>query len=142
MKKLLLLMIFFLNTLSYAYINLYPLKFEKDITNGAAQQFVLYNRTTKERKYRVYVEKVEGKRSMAEWVEVYPKSILLEALEEDVIKIFVKAPEGTPEGEYQANLVIKEVALPVIKQDKEERKKKARIMTMVKLRLKGKVNYE
>lgn len=142
MKRIIVLMIFLLNNLTYAYINLYPLKFDKDITYGANEKFVLYNRTTKTRKYRIYVEEVEGKKSMADWLEVYPKSISIDALKEDEIRVYVIAPKGTPEGEYQAKLVIKEVGLPIVKQEKEERKKKTRIMTMVKLRLKGRVAYD
>lgn len=142
MKRVILLLVFLLSSISYSYINLYPLEFEKDITHGAGERFVLYNRTTKPRKYRVYVEEVAGKKSMADWIEVYPKSISIDPLKEEEIRVYVSSPANTPQGEYQANLVIKEVALPITQQEKEEQKKKTRVMTMVKLRLKGRVSYE
>lgn len=141
MKKIVLIF-FILKSLTFGYINLYPLKFEKDITYGAGEEFVLYNRTTEPRKYRVYVESVEGKKSMADWIEVYPRSILINPLKEKNIKIYVEAPQGSKEGEYQANLVIKEISLPITLQDKEELEKKTKILTMVKLRLKGRVAYD
>lgn len=79
---------------------------------------------------------------MADWVEVYPKSVTLTPLKEDTLRLYVQAPKGTPEGEYQANLVIKEISLPLPEADKEDREKKTKILTMVKLRLKGIVDYE
>lgn len=142
MKKLIAVVMLLISSISYAYINLYPLEFNKDITHGAGEDFTLYNRSTKTRKYRVYVEEVEGKNSMTDWIEIYPKSISLSPLKEKTVKIYVTTPADVPEGEYQANLVLKEVALPITQQDKEEQKKKTRVMTMVKLRLKGRVNYE
>lgn len=142
MKKLIAVVMLLISSISYAYINLYPLEFNKDITHGAGEDFTLYNRSTKTRKYRVYVEEVEGKNSMTDWIEIYPKSISLSPLKEKTVKIYVTTPADAPEGEYQANLVLKEVALPITQQDKEEQKKKTRVMTMVKLRLKGRINYE
>lgn len=142
MKKIVLIIFLILKSLTFGYINLYPLEFNKDITYGAGEEFTLYNRTTEPRKYRVYVESVEGKKSMADWIEVYPRSILINPLKEKNIKIYVEAPQGSKEGEYQANLVIKEISLPIILQDKEELEKKTKILTMVKLRLKGRVAYD
>ena len=142
MKKFIIVLFLILKSLTFGYINLYPLEFNKDITHGAGEEFVLYNRTTEPRKYRVYVESVDGKESMADWVEVYPRSILINPLKEKNIKIYVKAPQGSKEGEYQANLVIKEISLPITLQNEKELEKKTKIMTMVKLRLKGRVIYD
>lgn len=142
MKKSIIIIFLILNSLAFGYINLYPLEFKKDITYGAGEVFVLYNRTTKPRKYRIYVEDVKGKESMADWVEVYPRSILLNPLKEENLKIYIQAPSGSKEGEYQANLVIKEVSLPLTLQDEEELKRKTKVMTMVKLKLKGRVTYD
>lgn len=142
MKRIVFLLFLILKSLTFGYINLYPLEFEKNITYGAGEEFVLYNRTTEPRKYRVYIESVEGKESMADWVQVYPRSVSIDPLKEKSVKIYVEAPKGTKEGEYQANLVIKEISFPVTLQDEEELKKKTRILTMVKLRLKGRVAYD
>lgn len=142
MKKIVFSLFLLINSICFSYINLYPLKFEKNIAHGAGEEFTLYNRTTKTVKYRVYIEEVEGKKSMADWVEVYPKSVTLTPLKEDTLRLYVQAPKGTPEGEYQANLVIKEISLPLPEADKEDREKKTKILTMVKLRLKGIVDYE
>ncbi|MCI6152130.1 MAG: hypothetical protein MR673_03260 [Fusobacterium perfoetens] len=139
-KKIILF--FIINTISFAYINLYPLEFNKNITKGAFQEFVLYNRSTKPVRYRIYIEEVPNRNSMKDWIEVYPKSITLNSLEEDSIRVYVQSPEGTKEGIYEANLVIKEISLPQPKLTEEEKNKKHNILTMVKLRLKGSVKYE
>ena len=75
---------------------------------------------------------------MEKWVQIYPRSITLEPLEEKKIQVYVEAPKEAPVGKYQANLVLKEVGLPVIEKDKEDNKKH-NVLTMVKIRLKGNV---
>lgn len=137
MKKIVLVLNMIFSVTLFAYINIYPVKFEKNITSGAYEEFTLYNRTSKPRRYRVYIEEVENaKNSMAEWIEIYPKSIALKPLQEEKLQLEVKPPEGVEKGEYIANLIIKEVAIPSV-EEKEE--KKNRVFTMIRMRLKGKV---
>lgn len=130
MKKIVFLVILF-SKISLGYINIYPTKFNKDITNGATQVFKLYNRTDEERKYRIYIEGGE-KNTMSQWIEVYPQSISLKPLEEDEIRIAITPPSTIPKGEYRAKLVIKEVEVP-----KQKKEKKVRLMTIFKLNMKG-----
>lgn len=136
MKKIIFLLVLIINSVSFSYINIYPVKFEKDITKGGFEEYTLYNRTKKIRKYRIYIEEVPEGKGMEKWVEVYPRSITLEPLEEKSVQVYVEAPKDVAEGKYQANLVLKEVGLPATMRD-EENKKKHNVLTMVKIRLKG-----
>lgn len=116
---------------AFSYINIYPTKFNKDITNGSKESFRLYNRTPKTVKYRVYIE--EGQPTdMSKWIEIYPKSILLKPLEEKEIKIFINPPTDSKDGIYKAKLVVKQVALPgkIINN-------KTNFMTLFKLNMTG-----
>lgn len=139
MKKIVMILILIINSISYSYINIYPIKFEKDITEGAYEEFTLYNRSNKVRRYRIYVEDVEGRNSMKDWIEVYPKSISIKSLEEKNVKIFIEAPENIKNGIYESNFVVKEILPPTTELTNEEKNKKTNILTMVKLRLKGKI---
>lgn len=130
MKKIVFL-IFLFSKISFGYINIYPMEFNKDISNGTTQSFKLYNRTEEERKYRIYIEAGE-KNSMSQWIEVYPQSISLKPLEEDEIRIAITPPSTISKGEYRAKLVIKEVEVP-----KQKKEKKVRLMTIFKLNMKG-----
>lgn len=138
MKKILLILNMIISFSSFAYINLYPTKFEKNITNGAYEEFVLYNRTTQPKKYRLFIEDIGDKKDMSKWIQLYPKSILLKPLEEKSVKLYVKAPKNTTKGVYSSNLVIKEIAIPNL----NNKKNKTNVLTMVKLKLKGIVNHE
>lgn len=98
---------FFIGSLVYGYINIYPVSFEKEIDRGAFEEFVLYNKTNRIKKYRIFVEKSEEKNSMSEWIEIYPESITLNPAEEKSFKILVRAPKGSSKGEYKAKLVVR-----------------------------------
>ena len=127
-----------MNLKSYGYINIYPTKFEKNIKNEVYEEFTLYNRTKRNIKYRVYLEDVKDKKSMSKWIAVYPKSLELRPLEEKTIKLSVNAPKEIEVGEYHSNLVIKEIE--TVKKEKTDNindEEKVKIMTMVKMRLKG-----
>lgn len=137
MKILMLVFIIFSN-ISYSYINIYPTKFEKDITNGANESFKLYNRSGKTIKYRVYFEKGE-KNDMSQWGEIYPNSIALNPLEEKEIRVSIRPPKFTSKGVYKAKMIVKEVGVP-----KKERDKKVNFFTLFKLNMTGYIgeNYE
>lgn len=128
---------FFIGSIVYGYINIYPISFEKEINKGAFEEFVLYNKTNKTKRYRIFVEKGEDKNSMAEWIEIYPKSIILSPAEEKSFKMLVRAPEGSSKGEYKAKLVIKEVSQPTPLMTQQERERKQKFLTMLKINLKG-----
>lgn len=100
----------------YAYINVEPLYFDKEIDGqGGYKVYTLTNSTNKTLRYRVYSEKISEKNDMSQWMDFYPKSITLKSGESKKIKLLVIAPEGTEKGEYIANLGIKEIPIPLLK---------------------------
>ena len=117
LKILLLVCIFTISQLSFGYVNIYPMKFDKNIDgNEGYETYYLYNPTEKTVRYRIYTDKVEDDiNDMSKWIEVYPKSITLKPNEEKEIKIQAKAPSETKSGEYTAVLGIKEIPLPETK---------------------------
>lgn len=133
MRKLFILMLLLiLSAVSFSYINIYPIEFEKNIKEEAYETFKLYNSTKKPVRYRVYIEENDSKNSMSNWCEVYPKSITVNPLQEGEIKFSVKAPEGTEAGKYRAKLIVKEVDIP-----SKEKTEKKKVMTMLKMNLVG-----
>lgn len=134
--KYIVFLIFLYSKIVFAYINIYPTEFKKNITKGATESFKLYNRTNDEIRYRIYVEEGE-KNDMSQWIEIYPKSISLKPLEEEELRLAVNPPVSTPDGEYRATLVIKEVEVP-----KKIREDKVKLMTILKLKMKGYVGEE
>lgn len=131
MKGIYVILIFLLSTTIFGYINIYPIEFDKDISNGATERFKLYNRTDNEVKYRIYIEKSKEK-DMSQWIEVYPQSISLKPLEEKELRLSVTPEPNAQPGEYKAKLVIKEVVVPNKKDSK-----KIKMMTLFKLNMKG-----
>lgn len=125
------LLIFF--QMSYAYINIYPVKFEKDITKGASENFKLYNRTDKPVRYRIYMERVkDDSKDMYEWTEIYPKSLSLRPLEEKEVRVLITPKKDAKVGEYKGRLVVKEIGNPGVRSGK-----KVDFMTMFILNMKG-----
>ncbi|MEG0235841.1 MAG: hypothetical protein RR523_04780 [Cetobacterium sp.] len=120
MKKLIVFFIFcLLEVSSKAYINIYPLKFDKRIDKGGeVQEFVLTNITDKEQRYRVYVENDNKGNDMSKWSEIYPENITLKPGDQKKVLFFVKSPPNTKNGEYTAILGIKELEVPKSKKDK------------------------
>lgn len=115
----------------FSYINIYPTKFEKNIENGVGEVFKLYNRTETQIKYRIYLEK--GKESdMSEWIEVYPRSIILNPTEEKEIKIFITPPTVAKKGLYKAKLIVKQV-----EGIQKTKNNKVNFMTLFKLNMTG-----
>lgn len=131
MKRLFVLLIIF-SKLTYSYINIYPTKFEKDVTKGANETFKLYNRSDKEVRYRIYLEENNKENDMSKWSEIYPSSLKLSPLEEKEIRLFIKPPKNTPKGKYKTKLVIKQVGIP-----KEKNKSKINFFTIFKLNMIG-----
>lgn len=129
--KILIFIIF--SKITFSYINIYPSKFEKNITNGAKESFKLYNRTEKQVKYRIYLE--EGKENdMSNWIEIYPRSITLKPLEEKEIRLLINTPKNAKLGKYKAKLIIKEIEVPG-----KKKKEKVNFMTRLKLNMVGNI---
>lgn len=99
----------------YGYINVDPLYFDKRIDGvGGYKEYTLTNSTNKTLRYRVYSEKISNQNDMSSWIDFYPKSITLKKGESKKIKVLITAPVGTKEGEYIANLGIKEIPIPLL----------------------------
>lgn len=139
MRYFIVLYFFIMNCIAYSYINIIPTSFEKNITKGATEDFYLSNRTDMVKKYRIYTEDIPDKKSMTDWVEVYPKSIQLKPWEQKLVKVYVEAPKNAPTGDYYSTIVFKEVDIPKIRNTNKDTGKPYKIMTMLKLRIKGEV---
>lgn len=133
-KKVIILLLIFinLNRNIYTYINIYPIKFDKDISRDVSEEFFLYNRTKENKKYRIYLENNENN-EFNNLIEIYPKSILLKPLEEKSFKVYIKASKEFSEGVYSTNLIVKEIEDIKIKQNK------TRVFTKLKIKLIGRL---
>lgn len=135
MKKIILLLLFIcFNSYIFPYINIYPVKFDKNISSDVEEEFFLYNRTKGNKKYRIYLENSEDS-EFANWIEIYPKSILLKPLEEKSFKIYIKIPSNAEKGIYTTNLIVKEVESV----EKNRDNKKTKILTKLKMKLIGRL---
>ena len=121
MKKIIVLLLFIcFNSYIFPYINIYPVKFDKNISSDVEEEFFLYNRTKENKKYRIYLENSEDN-EFANWIEIYPKSILLKPLEEKSFKIYIKTPNNVEKGIYSSNLIVKEVESVEKNRDNKEK---------------------
>lgn len=135
MKKIIVLLLFIcFNSYIFSYINIYPVKFDKNISSDVEEEFFLYNRTKENKKYRIYLENSEDS-EFANWIEIYPKSILLKPLEEKSFKIYIKIPSNAEKGIYTTNLIVKEVESV----EKNRDNKKTKILTKLKMKLIGRL---
>jgi P pilus assembly chaperone PapD len=133
-KKILILLIIISN-IAFSYINIYPTKFEKDISNGAEENFKLYNRSKDTVKYRIYLDDFTNKENdMSKWIELYPSSISLTPLEEKEIRLVVNKPLGAKPGKYGARLIIKEVRVA-----SKKKQDKVQFMTILKFNMIGEI---
>lgn len=113
MKKAVLTFFFLMTFNLFAYINIYPVIFDKKIdSRGDVQEYTLYNPTNNSLKYQLYLTDDGIEKSMKNWIELYPTTITLKPGKSGKFKVFVKAPKGIPNGEYLATVGIKEIALP------------------------------
>lgn len=128
------LLFFFLTSLSFSYVNIYPLTFDCRIDNlGGVKDFTLTNTTNKIIKYQINILQNSEKQDMSSWTEVYPRTLTLKPGAKGEIKMYTRAPKGTPIGEYSAILNIKELEVP-----KEKKKKKTvSVFTNLKINLYG-----
>ncbi|MGL5202039.1 COG1470 family protein [Cetobacterium sp.] len=129
--KILLLMFLLFSNITYSYINIYPSKFEKNITNGNSETFKLYNRSGKQIRYRIYLEEGD-ENDMSRWSEIYPNSITLNPLEEKEVRISIRPPKNAAKGKYKAKLIVKEVGIP-----RKEKSDKVNFFTLFRLNMTG-----
>ncbi|MGL5904175.1 MAG: hypothetical protein ACRCZO_15950, partial [Cetobacterium sp.] len=115
------LLCFLLTQISFAYINISPTSFDKNIGKGAYQEFTLYNNTSIPVRYRIEPQKMSGKDvgDMSEWIEVYPKVITIDPANEKMFKVYIKSKGKPLDGDYGAFLNIKQISAPKLKDKKD-----------------------
>lgn len=98
-----------------------PMKFDKRIdgTNGGYQEYQIPNSTDKTVRYKIYKkavsEDLEDKRivgDMTRWIEYYPKIITIPPKSTGIVKVLIKAPPKSKEGEYVARLGTSPLPIP------------------------------
>lgn len=116
---------------AFAYINITPITFDERIDkDGGIKEYTISNSSKKNKRYRIYVEPVEEKNDMTDWVEWYPKSVSLKPGESKNIKVLITAPVEAKRGEYITKLCIKELETPIQKEN-------ISILTNLKIELAG-----
>ena len=115
-KKISLLIIsYILFTLSaFGYINISPTTLDKNIGTGAYEEFTLHNNTNIPMRYKIEALALDSKtgevKNMDSWAEIYPKIVTVKPAESKSFKVYIKAPKGTPEGDYGMFLNIRQVS--------------------------------
>lgn len=113
MRRLISFLLLCLSNMSFAYMSINPVIFDKRIDNGGAkEEYFVSNPTKVEVGYRVYVEPSDSGEDMSKWIEYYPTSLKLKPGETKKINVFIEAPEKAKKGEYTGILGIKEVTVP------------------------------
>lgn len=137
MKKTILGIYIFLNNIGLAYVNIYPLNFDKSAEGkGSTETYKLYNGTDKTIRYRIYLEDGENpEKSMKEWIEYYPNILTIKPRQEEEIKVLVRAPKESSKGEYTAILGVKEIAIPNEEEMKKGIKGGVQILTNLKMEI-------
>lgn len=116
-KIILLILSYILITLSaFGYINISPTTLDKNIGKGAYEEFTLYNNTNIPMRYKIEALALDNKtgevKNMDAWAEIYPKVVNVKPAENKSFKVYIKAPKGTPEGDYGMFLNIRQVSAP------------------------------
>ena len=113
MRKLIGSLFLCLANISFAYMSINPVIFDKRIDNGGAvEEYYISNPTKTEVGYRIYVEPSDNGKDMSKWIEYYPTSIKLKPGETKKINVLIEAPEKAPKGEYTGILGVKEITVP------------------------------
>lgn len=108
------LIIFFtllFNSISWGF-NMSPDGFGKRVDEGAMQEFTFKNNTGKTVRYRFKINPGADGKSMHEWIEFEPKHMTIKNKESKKLKVFIKSPPGTPEGDYNFYLGVDTITLP------------------------------
>lgn len=142
MKKIYMHFIFFILIFSTTFsFHIAPTFFEKRIDGpGGYQEFTLYNNTTHTQRFKVEFYESSGnfKGSSHTWTEYSPKIVTIKPKSQSVVKVFMKAPKETPEGEYSTYINFKTIPVPELKDEKENVIQAAnRLMLNVSLEIVG-----
>lgn len=125
----------FITKLTFSYINIYPLSFDKRIDGmGAIKDFILTNTTTKTVRYQIKIDKTNFENDMSRWTEIYPAVITLKPSQKGQVKMYTRAPKNAKEGEYKMVLNAKEMEVP---RENGRDRKKLNVFTNLKINLYG-----
>lgn len=121
MKKgylLICFMFIFLFNIGYS-LGMSPLYFDERVDmKGGYKEFVFENKTLNRVRYKIMINKSKGPYDVSKWVTVYPKVLTIDPMAVGIVKVFVKAPKNTPQGEYNFKLYSKPLVLPTMSKSK------------------------
>ena len=121
MRKIYQIILIFLLIFSITFpFHITPTFFEKRIDgDGGYQEFTMYNNSTKTQRFKIIPLPGTGeyKGHMDKWIEFSPKIITIKPRSESTLKVYIKAPKGTLEGEYSTFLNFKSVPVPELAKD-------------------------
>lgn len=119
-KKSILIVIFILFSLNSYSFRLQNIYFNQRIDgeNGGYREFYIVNDHLTRQRYRINI--LSGNlNDGAKFVEVYPKVITVEPQSKGTVKVFVKMPKESREGEYDFNLQFQPINIPTLARNKE-----------------------
>lgn len=100
---------------SFAYINVYPTKFDKRIEErGSIGEYFFTNKTSNPIKYRFsFIPPQYTENDMTSWISFYPNSITVNPGDEGSVKFLIKPPKNSEKGEYKSFIYIEEIPMGV-----------------------------
>lgn len=123
MKKIVVYLFFLTFSITFSF-HIAPTFFEKRIDKGGGyQEFTMYNNSLKTQRFKVIALPGSGKYQghMNEWTEFSPKIITIKPKSQSVLKVYIKTPKGTLEGEYSTFLNFKSIPVPEIMKSEKEK---------------------
>lgn len=117
------LLLFFTFHLTYSF-HISPTFFEKRIDlNGGYQEYTMFNNSDKTQRFKITPHPGTGKFDghMNKWIEFTPKIITIKPQSSAKLRVLIKAPKGTPKGEYSSFLNFKSIPLPKLIKEEDGR---------------------
>lgn len=107
------MMLMFIKLITYSYINVYPYRIFLDVQkNQINEEITLYNRTSDELRYKIYLEGVIEDTNIDEVINYYPKTIHLRPGESKNIRVRLVRDKIKEKNEYLAGMVIEQQRVP------------------------------
>lgn len=121
MKRFYMVFILMINILKLSFsVNMNTTTFDQRIDTGGYREIILKNTTNEAVRYKFSVTPSEKEMDMSKWVTLYPKVMNIPPLEERILKIHAKSPEGAKVGEYSFNLIVKPLIVPTLQESTGE----------------------
>ncbi|MGL5622731.1 hypothetical protein, partial [Cetobacterium sp.] len=140
MRRLYLFVTTFLLIISTTFsFHITPTFFEKRIDgSGGYEEYVLKNNTNETVRYKIEFLPGLGKFGhMDKWVEYNPKIITIKPQSQSTLKVYIKAPKGTTEGEYSTLLNAKTIPVPKLEKQPNEVAAAARLGLNISVEIVG-----